>query len=197
MRAIFRVDVRRWKRMSEPRILKRFFGLAFGQQSFKNPYTGKTYPFSFFVKPDGFAVFALTADPKPEVILVRQFKQTVGKVVIEAPGGQWRRSEELLLAARRELLEETGCAAESLVQTSPKDGYWLAPRKSPSVSHTFLATGCTLVAAQKLDRGEGAIEVLAYTPAEFWDLVQNGTIRSFETVLAAHNAVTRGALPPP
>lgn len=195
MRIIVKADVRRWKRMGEPNILRRLLGLVFGVQSFKDPRTGKTYPFSFYEKPDGCTVFTLTREG--EVILVRQFKQAVNSIIYEAPGGQLRRGVAPLDIAKEELRQETGFIADRMRQTSPKDGYWLSPRKSRSVSHTFLATGCTLVGPQKLDKGEGAIEVVGCTPEEFWQLVDGGFIRSIETVLAAHSAVVLGAIPFP
>lgn len=205
MRKIIGGPVMKWKRMSGVRIFKRgFAGIALGSQRFKNPLTGKQLEFTLIMKPDGVTVFAMTAEG--EVILVSQFKQAVGKIVFEAPGGQLEhRGEDVETAARRELRQETGFVPGVLVNTSPirigsmKDGFWISPRSSERMSHTFLATGCTMAGAQeqKLDPGEEAIGVYGCAPMEFWELVERGTIRSIETVAAAYRAADLGVIPYP
>lgn len=205
MHKIIGGPVMKWKRMSGQRVFKRGFGgIALGSQRFKNPRTGKQLEFTIIMKPDGVTVFALTADLEPEVILVSQFKQAVGKIVFEAPGGQLEhRGEDVKIAARRELLQETGFVPGVLVNTGPirigsmKDGFWISPRSSERMSHTFLATECTMDGAQeqKLDPGEEAIGVYGCAPMEFWGLVERGAIRSIETVVAAYRAADLGAIP--
>lgn len=204
MHRIIGGPVMKWGRMSAPRVFKRGFGgIALGSQRFKNPRTGKQREFTLIMKPDGVTVFALTADG--EVILVSQFKQAVGKIVFEAPGGQLEhRGEDVEMAARRELLQETGFVPGigMLVNTGPiKDGFWTSPRSSQRMSHTFLATGCTMapckarIQKQQLDPGEEAIGVYGCAPMEFWELVERGVIRSIETMIAAYRAADLGAIP--
>lgn len=209
MRRIIGGPVMKWKLMSEPRVFKRGFGgIALGSQRFKNPRTGKQREFTLIMKPDGVTVFALTAEG--EVILVSQFKQAVGKIVFEAPGGQLaHRGEDVEIAARRELRGETGFVPGKgkLVNTGPiKNGFWTSPRSSERMSHMFLATDCTMAGTQRqqekglvqrLDPGEEAIMVYACMPEEFWELVKRGAIRSTETVIAAYRAATFGAIPYP
>lgn len=202
MHRIIGGPVMKWKRMSETRVSKRGFGgIALGHQRFKNPRTGKQREFTFIMKPDGVTVFALTAEG--EVILVSQFKQAVDRIVFEAPGGQLEhRGEDVVMAARRELLQETGFIPEALVNTGPiDDGFWTSPRSSRRTAHTFLATGCTMapckarIQKQQLDPGEEAIGVYGCVPMEFWELVERGVIRSIETVVAAYRAADLGAIP--
>lgn len=206
MRKIMGEPVLKWKCMSEPRVFKRGFGgIALGSQRFKNPRTGKQREFTLIMKPDGVTVFAMTAEG--EVILVSQFKQAVNRILFEAPGGQALQGERVEDAARRELRQETGFVPEKekLVHTGPlEDGFWTYPRSSPRMSHTFLATGCTMAGTQRqqekglvqqLDPGEEAIMVYACTPEEFWELVERGVIRSIETVIAAYRAADLGAIP--
>lgn len=62
------------------------------------------------------AVLAVTPDGK--VLLIEQFRPAVGKQVIEIPAGlvgDAGEAEELATAARRELLEETGYDARTMV----------------------------------------------------------------------------------
>lgn len=63
-------------------------------------------------------IVAMTRDQK--VLLVEQFRPPVGKRVIEFPAGlisdhHTLQGESLVMAARRELLEETGYEAERIV----------------------------------------------------------------------------------
>lgn len=66
----------------------------------------------------GVVIIALTSDDK--VILTEQYRVPMGRNVIEFPAGlagdEEDSDEELLTAARRELLEETGCQAEEWEQ---------------------------------------------------------------------------------
>src|SRR5687767_9986843 len=65
-------------------------------------------------KPDVVAVFAITADDK--VVLVRQYKHGIKKVLIELPGGYAGANEILEKAASRELVEETGYSAPKFIK---------------------------------------------------------------------------------
>ncbi len=59
------------------------------------------------------------------IVLVRQFRPAVGRATLELPSGHVEAGESPELAARRELLEETGYAAESfafLGNLSPDTG---------------------------------------------------------------------------
>jgi len=63
-------------------------------------------------------VVIVAVTPQDELVLVEQFRVPVGQSVIELPAGlvgdKEDRDEPLLLAAERELLEETGFAADEL-----------------------------------------------------------------------------------
>lgn len=58
-------------------------------------------------------VFALTKDKR--VVFVRQYRHGVKKVLLELPAGIYEQDEVTEMAARRELLEETGYAADRLI----------------------------------------------------------------------------------
>jgi len=70
-------------------------------------------------KASGVAII-LAITPENKIILVEQFRVPVGKRVIELPAGlagdaAGTENEELSIAARRELLEETGYEAKEMV----------------------------------------------------------------------------------
>lgn len=70
------------------------------------------------------SVAVLAVTPEAEVVLVQQFRPGPGRVLDELPGGYVEPDEEVLTAARRELLEETGYTGDvELAGTS-----WLALR---------------------------------------------------------------------
>jgi ADP-ribose pyrophosphatase len=72
-----------------------------------------------------------------KVLLIRQFRQSAEKVLLEVPAGTREPGESPESTARRELQEEAGYRAGKLI---PIGGSWVAPGYSTEYSHAFIAT---------------------------------------------------------
>jgi len=111
-----------------------------------NPY----YVYEF---PEWATAFALTEDNK--VVMVRQYRHSVGEVCLELPGGCVDDTDkDYQSAIARELLEETGyifSSYESLGKISAN------PSTNTNWMHMFLAKGGKKVNEQKLDHNEEII----------------------------------------
>lgn len=57
-------------------------------------------------KPDVVMIVAITKDKK--IILIREYEHGAGKMLLTLPSGHIKQGEDIMEAARRELLEETG-----------------------------------------------------------------------------------------
>ncbi len=85
-----------------------------------------------------------------DIVLLRQYRYPVGKVLWEIPAGKLDNDEDPLECGRRELREETGLTADNwqpLLSYHPCIGY------SNEVIHIFLATGLK-TGQLNLDQGE-------------------------------------------
>jgi len=104
---------------------------------------------------DWVTIVALTS--AHEVVLERQYRHGVQKVILELPGGVMdSKDESPLCAAQRELLEETGYTSDSFIQigcVSPN------PANHTNLIYYFLALNAEKVGSQSLDETE-EIEVL-------------------------------------
>ena len=92
---------------------------------------------------------ALTKDG--DVVLVRQYRHGVGDVLLELPGGVVEDGEEPVDGARRELLEETGYAASTVVEVGR---IYPNPAFQTNPLYCFLALDAEKVSGQNLDAGE-------------------------------------------
>ena len=137
----------------------------------KTPQGKIVDPYYVYEFPEWATAFALTEDNK--VIMVRQYRHPVGKVIIELPGGCVDDTDkDLQTAIARELLEETGysfTSYESLGKISPN------PSTNTNWMHMFLARGGRKVAEQKLDHNEEIIVEL-YSVEEVKNLVKKNEI---------------------
>ena len=97
--------------------------------------------------PASVAVLALTDDR--QVVLARQFRPGPMRVLDELPGGHVEEGEDVLDAACRELLEETGYAGVAELAGST----WLSA-SSRTRRHVAVITGARQVAEPSLDPGE-------------------------------------------
>ncbi len=97
---------------------------------------------------------ALTEDN--QVIFVRQYRHGAGQVMVELPAGVVEENEEPEIAARRELLEETGYAFNDITYVCE---LFANPATSGNLTYTYLLTGGKKVQEQQLDPSED-IEVV-------------------------------------
>jgi ADP-ribose pyrophosphatase len=87
-------------------------------------------------------VFATTEDGR--VMMLRQYKHGAGQVCLTFPGGAVGDGESPIQAARRELLEETGCIAD---RWTSYGAYVTNANQYCNRAHLFRADGCRHVSA--------------------------------------------------
>ncbi len=132
------------------------------------------------------AVLALTEDG--EIPLVRQFRPAHGRFVLELPSGAVDEGEEPEAAARRELLEETGCEARDLVPLGP---LLVDSGRSETLQWAYFAPGARRVASP--DPGE-PLETVWVSPAELKRLIVAGELDLGVHVAMVGRAVLAGLL---
>lgn len=113
---------------------------------------GLPYTFYRIDAADWVNVIALTTDER--VILVHQYRLGAGRVTLEIPGGVVDEGESAEAAATRELLEETGFVAETMLAIGSINPN---PALYANTLHTFLATGCRRVSDVRNDHAEETI----------------------------------------
>lgn len=125
------------------------------------------------------AVFVIALDEADRVCLIELDRYTTGRSVEVPAGGS--DGEDPLVAAQRELLEETGVTAsdwESLGRMNALNGIADAPE------HVFLARGLTMADATTSQREEG-IDAVRWVPfADALRLIADGEITDGETIAA-------------
>jgi len=129
----------------------------------------------------GFSViFALT--PERRVVLVRQYKYGINRIVVELPAGFVDEGEEPHQTAVRELAEETGYVADSVEHVR---SFAAEPSNSETCMHVFLARDARPKARQQLDLTE-VIEVELVDVARLKALVRDGSIDVMGQVAAIY-----------
>ncbi len=114
---------------------------------------------------------ALTDDN--QVIMIRQYRQGVGRTLLEIPGGTMDKTDPSPeFAMERELLEETGYAFKELI---PMGKVAANTASSNNYTHMFLATGGRKIKEQDLDDNE-EIEVVLMSIPEVQQLLMDNKI---------------------
>jgi 8-oxo-dGTP pyrophosphatase MutT (NUDIX family) len=90
-------------------------------------------------------------DSQDRILLTRQYRHGAGLISLELPCGVVEQGETAVQAAIRELLEETGCRAETL---EPLPVLSPNPARYSNRIHAFIATGAQQVQEQRLDETE-------------------------------------------
>lgn len=112
-----------------------------------------------------------------ELILIRQFRPVIGHYMYEFPAGTIENGESPAVCAAREIEEETGYRADTLVELGairPVPGY------STELITVFKATGLHL-AQTNFDRDE-VIENVVVSPERIKEMFRAGEIPDAKTV---------------
>jgi len=126
--------------------------------------------------PGAVAVIALTG--QGELLMVRQYRQATGEILLEIPAGKRDAGEDPLSCARRELEEETGCRAQ---QWKTLFSYYSTPGFSDELLYIVMATGLEQGVAHTDE--EEFIEVKTVPVAEALRMVYRGEIRDAKTII--------------
>lgn len=127
---------------------KVFKGILFDTYQWEQEmFDGTRETFEKLKRPDTVVVFPVLPDGK---ILLTEQEQPGKKPFIGATGGRVDEGEDILTAAKRELLEESGYKAEEFI-------LWNAQHPTSKIDwvvYTFIAKGLKKVADLHLDAGE-------------------------------------------
>jgi ADP-ribose pyrophosphatase len=132
----------------------------------------------FVVHPGAVMMIPLLDDGR--LVMERQFRYPMGRVMVEFPAGKLDPGEDRLACAKRELLEETGYTAREWAR---------AGELHPVISYStefieiWFCRGLTLTERQ-LDEGE-FLEVFTATPQQVLDWSRDGTITDSKTLIGA------------
>ena len=136
---------------------------------------GKQATREYVVHPGAVVVIALLDDGR--VVLERQHRYPVGRVMVEFPAGKLDAGENPQYCGQRELQEETGYSATYWAYAGPMH---LAIAYSDEVLHIYFAKGLTL-GERKLDEGE-SLDVFTTTPAELLAMCSQGLVTDAKTL---------------
>lgn len=125
----------------------------------------------------GVGIIAVT--PEREVYMVSQYRIAADEMMLEIPAGKLEHGENPYDAGMRELEEETGYSAKSLV---PLGEYYATPGYCTEVLTLYLATELEYK-GQHLDDGE-FLNIKKIPLDELYSMVMDNKIRDCKTAIA-------------
>ena len=137
---------------------------------------GRSSHREFIRHPGAVMVVPLLDDGR--LLLERQYRYPMARVMLEFPAGKLDAGEAPLTCGQRELTEETGYTAAEWAYAGVLHN---AIAYSDEGIHIFFARGLT-PGAQKLDEGE-FLDLVTHTPAELDQLAARGELTDAKTLI--------------
>jgi len=126
--------------------------------------------------PGGAVVVPITSVGK--IILVSQYRYPMNEVVIELPAGKLDKNEDPLLAAQRELKEETGYSSNKIIKLGK---IFTTPGFCNEILHIFLAENL-LLGNHAREEGEESMKLIELRLDEIEEKISNGEIVDAKTI---------------
>ncbi len=117
---------------------------------------------------------------RQRLLMIRQFRYPVGKVLLEFPAGHVDKAEDPRDTAKRELEEETGHRARKVEYVY---SYHPAVSRTKQSVHVFRATGLARANATRHDGGE-QIRMETVTIKQLRELIAKGKVENAGTLIA-------------
>ncbi len=138
------------------------------------------------VHPGAVTVVALLSDGR--VLLVRQYRHAASEVLLELPAGTLDRMpdgsiEDPLLAAKRELMEETGHRAGDWRRLA---SFWTAPGFATELMHLYLATNVRADPSWDGPEPDERLVQAALPFEEVMAMAERGEIRDVKTIAGVY-----------
>ncbi len=144
-----------------------------------SPRTKNEHNFFVLDAPDWINIIPVTAEGN--VIFIQQFRHGTGTICLEVPGGMVDPHENAPIeAARREMLEETGFAADELIHLGTVEPN---PAFLTNRCHTYLGRNAVYVQPPEFDGAED-IAMLEVPLSQVHDLILAGKITHSLTICA-------------
>jgi len=114
-----------------------------------------------------------------QMVLIRNHRAVVSKILWEFCAGGMEVGEEPLETARRELIEETGYEA---AQVEHLGTFYTSPGFCDEHMHAYVARGLRHV-GQRLEHSE-EIAVMTRTPEQVWSMIDGGELIDAKSIVA-------------
>ena len=135
------------------------------------------------------AVVILPLTDKGTVLFVRQYRHSVKKEILELPAGKLNAGEDIPAAALRELQEETGFSATSLISLEMQ---YPVPGFCSEMQHTFLAKG--LFESKLPQDDDEVIDVVELSVLDIESKIVSGELNDGKSIAIFMKARLRGFL---
>lgn len=128
--------------------------------------------------PGAVAVLAIKED---KMLVVEQYRKPLGRNQVEIPAGKLDPGEEPIVAAMRELAEETGYRADHLI---PLGSFYTSPGFADEIIHLYAAD--QLIAGEAHTDEDEFLEVDEMTLEEAFAAMRAGRISDAKTINAMY-----------
>lgn len=131
--------MKKWERLGREKVFEARDGSSIYMELFQDRVrapNGKELSYTFYKSSD--VVIIVPFLDKKKLVMIRQFRYPLEKVMLEFPAGHVEKGESPLASARRELQEETGYSAKKIEHVY---AYHPSVSKSRQVVHVYRATG--------------------------------------------------------
>lgn len=130
----------------------------------------------------GAVVVPITNEGK--IIFVKQFRYPLQKTLLELPAGKLDKNEDPQICATRELEEETGFKAKTIIKLG---AICTTPGFCTEILHIFLAKELT-AGNHNREEGEYGMEIYEFTIDEIEQKISLGEIYDAKTICGIHLA---------
>lgn len=134
----------------------------------------------------GGAVAVVPFDAEGHILLVKQYRAGIDRIITEIPAGLLEADEDPAACAERELREETGYRPGTLEALG---GYHVAPGYTNEYIHLYLARD--LESAPLAQDSEEFLELIRLPFAEALAMVERGEISDSKTIIALMKVAQR------